>query len=122
MRIIICKWGLLRFHAILNYYVDFNFIQNAIQNETFFISHWFFLNLPKMFQKAYILYLPDEKKKHVIRPIQSLEDVNILIDKLEDKENIEVSQNKRDEILTIAQNVLSSPGSKGFWHLFDVGE
>jgi hypothetical protein len=90
MKILICKWGLLKFHPLLRYYVDFEWIQNAIQNEQYIISIWFFKHLPKIFKNSYVLYYEDGVKDN--------KDVKKLIKKLESVEGIKISDEKKQEI------------------------
>lgn len=99
MKVIICKWGILKFHPLLSFYVDWDWILNAIQNEPYIISIWIFKSLPKIFKNSYVLFSPGG--------INSKNDVKRMIKKLEQIENIELSEDKKNEIVTVAEKQLA---------------
>lgn len=91
----------MKFHDILSYYVNWDFILSSIDKEPYYMSTWIFRSLPKMFKKSYVLYTIDEKKH--IQQMLTDKDVKRLLKKLEEKENIKISEEKEAEILEKAQ-------------------
>ena len=101
MKILLCRWGLLRFNSILSFYVNWEFITNVLNSEQYVYSIWFFKNLPKMFNQSYVMYLPDPKheEKSIPREIKSKHEVGLLIKALEKKEEVEIPEDKKQEII-----------------------
>lgn len=94
MKVIITKWGLLKFHPILEYYVEWDWIENTINRAEYIVSIWFFRNLSKMFKKSYVLYYKDgmKNKKDIIQ----------MINRFEEKEGITLTPKKKKELFAVA--------------------
>lgn len=104
MKVLLTRWGVLRFNPMLNYFINWDIIVSTIQNETYIYSIWFFKLVPKLFKDSYVIYIPDVKKheQKLPREIETSEDVEKLLDKLEEKEGIEIPQHKRQRIIKSA--------------------
>ena len=98
MRLLLTRWGFLRYEPMLDFYVDWKVVQRMINTEQYLISRWLFLNLPKIFKNSYMLYLSDgiTTKQHVIS----------LIKKFEEVEDITLSDEKKQEIMDKSQEFL----------------
>lgn len=97
MKIIICKWGILKFAAILSQFVKWEFFVSAIDSEPYIISKWLFTSMPKMFPSSYVLFIENG--------VKNKQDVKKLVKKLEQVEGITLTKEKKEEIYQAAENL-----------------
>lgn len=98
MLIVATKWGLIEYDALLSFYVDFDFVKNAVRNETYIVSIWLFRNIPKMFKNSMVTLAP--------HGLQSSHQVLKMIKKIEQVKGVTISPDKKKEIIDAAQEVI----------------
>jgi len=96
MKILLCKWGLLKFDPILNFYVNWESVVYLINTTQYIVSIWLFKNLPKIFKDSYVIAASGGVTSKNIRKI---------IETFEEKEGIQLSQDKKDQIIEAAVQI-----------------
>jgi len=101
MLVIVTRYGIAYYDALLTYYVDWNFIANSINTETYVVAMWLFKNLDKMFKRS--LVVRSEKG-----PLRNRKQVKALIKKLETELEVTFSEDNKEEILKAADAVIAN--------------
>jgi hypothetical protein len=116
VRILLTKWGILRWHPILDFYISWDFVKKAIDDENYIVSSWLFKNLPRFFKQQYVVASLDHQAMYVVyfksedshlpRALQSTEEVAQLIKVLEDVEGKPIPDDKKRDLLAKSGSVI----------------
>lgn len=94
MLILLTKWGLLKYDPMTNFYVNWDWIRDSINNEQYIVSIWFFKHLPNMFKRSYVLFAPEG--------VKNKKDVMKVIKKFESYQQIDLPDDVKNDIMKVA--------------------
>ena len=114
MPVKLSKWGLIVYNALLEFYVDWDFIAKFINDSTYVVSIGVFKNLPKMFLRSYVTISSGITKEHeadnfvILAPegIKSKSQVKKMLMKVEERQGESLSEKEKQEVYHDAEQII----------------